>query len=450
MNQQVDNITSGPIVRTVFSLALPVVIGMFMEFALSSTDYYWVGKLGTIAQDAVTSSMVVMWTMFASASLISVGITAIVARYVGARDFGRASYFVKQGLTLALVVGLVFSVVGFIVARQLLTFMGTGEATLKIAVPYLRIFFISGVLFFMADTTYAIFRASGDTRTPTKVGVLVVIINLVLDPLLIFGLGPIPAFGVAGASLATAIAIMVGVVVIMARMSGRGLGYDITDFWKIRARVTDMLKIIRISIPITTQQFVFVFVYWFLIKIVHEFGEGAAAAMGIGNRMESFSYLTCYGFSLAASTMVGQNLGARKPDRAARCAWGSVGVAVALTFVISIVFITIPRVIAGVFTNDPQVLNIAVDYLIILGLSQMAMALEIVLEGSFGGAGDTVPPMVVLLPGSAIRIPLAYFLCFHLDWGINGVWWTLTITSGLKAIILALWFKRGKWKLKQV
>ena len=168
MNQQVDNITSGPIVRTVFSLALPVVIGMFMEFALSSTDYYWVGKLGTIAQDAVTSSMVVMWTMFASASLISVGITAIVARYVGARDFGRASYFVKQGLTLALVVGLVFSVVGFIVARQLLTFMGTGEATLKIAVPYLRIFFISGVLFFMADTTYAIFRASGDTRTPTS------------------------------------------------------------------------------------------------------------------------------------------------------------------------------------------------------------------------------------------------------------------------------------------
>jgi len=283
-----------------------------------------------------------------------------------------------------------------------------------------------------------------------KVGVLVVSINLVLDPLLIFGLGPVPAFGVAGASLATAIAIMIGVAVIMIRMSRHGLGYDISGFWKVRARVTDMLKIMRISIPITTQQFVFVFVYWFLIRIVHEFGEEAAAAMGIGNRMESFSYLTCYGFSLAASTMVGQNLGARKPDRAARCAWGTVGIAASLTFIISIFFIAIPRVIAGVFTNDPQVLGIAADYLIILGLSQMAMALEIVLEGAFGGAGDTVPPMAVLLPGAAIRIPLAYFLCFYLDWGINGVWWTLTITSGLKATILALWFRRGKWKLKQV
>ena len=172
--------------------------------------------------------------------------------------------------------------------------------------------------------------------------------------------------------------------------------------------------------------------------------------MGIGNRMESLSYLTCYGFSVAASTMVGQNLGAGKPDRAARCAWGAAGLAIFITFFISIAFIFFPKLIASIFTDDPEVLKIAINYLIILGVSQTAMAVEIVLEGAFGGAGDTIPPMLVMIPFSLARVPLAYFLSFNMDLGVSGVWWTLTITSVIKSIILGLWFKRGKWKEKVV
>ena len=450
MNTPTDNITEGPIVRTVFTLAVPVVLGMFMEFALSSTDYYWVGRLGPYAQDAVTSSMVIMWTVFCTISLVSVGLTALVARYVGAKDTVRASFYIKQGFVLAVVLGLAFSAVGYTGTPSVLTFMRTSDTTHAIAVPYLRIFFLSAILFFMVDTTYAVFRASGDTKTPMKVGGMIVLINMALDPLLIFGWGPFPALGVTGASVATAIAILIGVVVIITRMFTSGVGYKIVDFGKTRASISEMLKIARIGLPITTQQFGFVFVYWFLIRIVHEYGEEAAAAMGIGNRMESFSYLTCYGFSLAASTMVGQNLGAKKPDRAAHCAWGATGVAIAITFVISALFILMPRTIASIFTDNPRVLSIAVDYLIILGISQSAMAVEIVLEGAFGGAGDTVPPMAVQLPLSALRVPMAYYLCFNLDWGINGVWWTLTITSLMKAVTLAYWFKRGNWKTKEV
>jgi len=172
--------------------------------------------------------------------------------------------------------------------------------------------------------------------------------------------------------------------------------------------------------------------------------------MGIGNRMESLSYLTCYGFSLAASTMVGQNLGAGKPDRAARCAWGATGLAISLTTAIGLLFIVVPELIAGIFTEDPQVLEIAVDYLIILGLSQVAMALEIVLEASFSGAGDTIPPMIVSVPGSILRVPLAYYLAIDQGWGINGVWWTLTFTAAAKAIVLGFWFKLGHWKTKKL
>jgi Na+-driven multidrug efflux pump len=148
--------------------------------------------------------------------------------------------------------------------------------------------------------------------------------------------------------------------------------------------------------------------------------------------------------------MVGQNLGAGKPDRAARCAWGATGLAMALTTVMAVFFLTIPGTIAGIFTEDPQVRQIAADYLFILGLSQAGMAVEIVLEAAFSGAGNTIPPMVVMVPGSILRVPLAYYLAFNLGWGINGVWWTLTFTTLAKAIVLAFWFRLGRWKTRKV
>ncbi len=445
-----DNVVSGPITKTIFTLAVPVVFGMFLEFALSSTDYFWVGKLGATAQDAVTSSMVVIWTIFASMAIISVGVTALVSRYVGAKELDRVNFYIKQGLALALTLGLLLTITGYFATPWLQDFMDSSPKTQSHAIPYLRIFFISSTLFFWIETVYAVYRASGDTKTPMWVGIGIVLLNMVLDPLLIFGIGPFPDLGVSGASTATAISALVGAVVITINMHRGGLGYRVPRLFAIRPDIRSMLKIARIGLPIASEGWVFTMVYWFLIKIVHRFGETAGAAMGIGNRMESFSYLTCYGFSLAASTMVGQNLGAKQPERAARCAWGATGLAIGLTLIISVLFITFPRVIASIFTDDPQVLEIAVDYLIILGLSQSAMALEIVLQGSFGGAGDTLPPMLVLVPFSIARIPLAYYLAITLDWGINGVWWTLTITSLIKGGLLAIWFKRGKWKLKQI
>jgi len=448
INSQI--VTSGPILRTILALALPVTLGMLMEVTLSITDFYWVGKLGAAAQDAVTSSMVIIWTVYSAISVISIGVTALVSRYIGADDPDRAIHYIKQAFYLSLIIGTVFTAVGYVLTPASMSFMEAGEPTQALAIPYLRIFFIVSVFLFLTEMVYAVFRASGDTRTPTKVGITVVCINLVLDPVLIFGVGPIPALGVPGAAIATALAHLYGVVVISRYLLKGKLGYHVGHLWGSLPELASMLKIARIGLPIASQQLVFVVVYWFLIKFVHEFGEAAGAAMGIGNRMESISYLTCYGFSIAASTMVGQNLGAGNPDRAARCAWGSTGLGVGITLTLSAIFIGAPGLLASVFTNDPAVKAIAVDYLIILGLSQTAMAFEIILEGAFSGAGNTIPPMTILVPGSLARIPLAYYLAFELGWGINGIWWTLTITSVLKSVLLALWFWRGKWKLKKL
>jgi putative MATE family efflux protein len=443
-----DFVISGSISRTIFKLALPVVLGMLMEFALSSTDYFWVGKLGPSAQDAVTSSMVIIWTIFVMISVFSIGMSALISRNVGAKNLEKAKFYIKQGITLAIGLAILLSVAGYFMTPLLLRFMGTSQNTIMMAVPYLRIFFLSTTFFYWNEAIYTAFRASGDTKTPTFVGIIIVIVNMILDPFLIFGYGPFPELGVKGASIASFIAVLFGLIIITVFTVRGKIGYQIGKLATIKPDFKELYKIIKIGLPMATQQMVFVIVYWFLIKIVHEYGETAAAAMGIGNRMESFSYLICFGFSVAASTMVGQNLGAKQPQRAAKCAWGTIGIASAITFVISILFIVFPKFIASIFTSNPQVLSIAIDYLIILGISQMAMATEIVLEGAFSGAGDTIPPMIVMLPGSLARIPLAYYLCFTLDWGINGVWWTLTITTFAKAIVLALWFKRGKWKEK--
>lgn len=450
-NMRTDNdITDGPISKAIIKLAFPVVLGMLLEFALSTTDYYWVGKLGATAQDAVTSSMVVIWTIFVLMTIVSIGVTALVSRFVGAKDTDKAAYYIKQGLALALFLGVFFSLIGYWITPQLLIFMDSSTDTLGLAIPYLRIFFISGVIFFWNETIFASFRASGDTKTPTIVSSIAVLFNMVLDPLFIFGYGPFPELGVAGASTATAVSVLIGMILITALLLKGKLGYPVNHLLKIKPKLKELWKIGKIGLPMSTQQLVFVIVYWFLIKIVHSFGETSAAAMGIGNRMESFSYLTCFGFSLAASTLVGQNLGAGKPERAAKCAYGSIGIAVSLTLVMTFLFIVFPKYIAGIFTDDAEVLAIAVDYLVILGISQFAMAIEIVLEGSFSGAGNTIPPMVVMIPGSLARIPLAYYLCFNLGWGINGVWWTLTITTLVKSMILFYWFRLGHWKLKEV
>ena len=450
IDAQSDNVTSGPIIKTIVSLALPVFLGMVMEFLLTVTDFFWVGKLGASAQDAITSSMVVHWTVFGLFSMISIGITALVSRHVGARNIEQARYFIRQALDFALMLGVVITIVGYVLTEQILGVLETPSPTLKHAIPYLHIFFLSTVLFSVAETIYAVFRASGDTRTPMKVAVMAVIINMILDPLLILGIGPFPELGVPGAAIATLTAIFIACATIVYLLITGKAGYEVPKAFFAAPDWLAIRKIARIGLPISSQQVTFVVVYWFLIAIVHQFGEEAGAAMGIGNRMESFSYLTCYGISLASATMVGQNLGAEQPDRAAKCAWGATGIAVGITAIISVFFLAMPTQIASIFTDNPQVKEIATDYLIILGLTQTAMAVELVLEGSFSGAGDTIPPMIVMIPGAVIRIPLAYWLSFDMGLGVNGVWWTLTITSALKAIVLVYWFKLGHWKAKAV
>ncbi len=447
---KVENITEGPIFSAILKLAWPVVAAMLLEFALTITDYFWVGYLGTPEQDALTSSMVVTWTIFAVSAIIVTGLTAIISRSIGANDKIKAAFYSGQGIQLALGLGILLAVAGVIAAPHMMKFMKAGENVIEFGTIYLRIFFSGIFLFFLNEAFGSFFRASGDTKIPLIAFGAGTVANLFLDPLFIFGYGPVPSMGMGGAALATIISIFITFLIFLLLFSRNKLEFKVRSWYQKLPDMQAMLKIIKIGLPISTQNIVFIVVYWFIIQIVHHYGDTAGAGMGIGNRMESLSYLTTFGLSTAAATLVGQNLGAGKPDRAARCVWGTVFLAMGATAFASIFFFIFPEAISGIFTRDPEVVLIARDYLIILGLSQIFMGIEIVLEGAFAGAGDTIPPMIVSIPGSIARIPLAYYLCFNLDLGINGIWWTLTITSFFKAIVLLFWFKKGRWKNKMV
>ncbi len=423
---------------------------MFLEFALTITDYFWVGFLGTAEQDALTSSIITTWILFATITIIVTGLTALVSRAIGADDKAKAMYVSGQGIQMAVGIGLIFSIIGVVATPYILKFMKASPTVIELGVSYLRIFFAGISIFFINDALGSIFRASGNTKSPTIAFAAGTVINIGLDPLLIFGWGPIPAYGIAGAAMATIIAVICTFLILLILIFKGKLEFSLGRWYRTHVDLSMMFKIFRIGLPVSVQNITFIIVYWFIIQIVHHYGDAAGAAMGLGNRMESASFLIAFGFSMAAATMVGQNLGAGKPERAAKCAWGTMKLVILETSIVSILFIAIPESIAGLFSSDPAVIKIAADYLIILGLSQVFMGIEIILEGSFSGAGDTMPPMIVSIPGSLARLPLAYYFCFVLDIGINGVWWSLTITSLFKAVVLLFWFRRGKWKEKKI
>ncbi len=438
--------TEGSIISGVWRLGWPAMTSMFLETFLSITDAFWVGKLGAVEMAAVTSSMFPIWTFYSLLTAIPVGVLAIISRAVGARETGAVSHAARQSLLFALWVGIAFSLLGLGFSRWIFDLMATEPEVSQLGVSYLRIFFIGATFFVDNETFSGIFRAAGDAKAHLIGSVSAVVINIVLDPLLIFGIGPFPRWETSGASLATIIAAGCGTSVYIGMILRGRLQYPLKFRLLEKLNLRLAWTVVRIGFPPAISGVIFSVVYIFINRIVADFGTAPIAALMIGHRMESLSYLTSFGISMAASTLVGQNLGAIKPDRAARSAWTATGISVAITTFMALIFLLFPRQLSMFFIDDEQVVAVAIDYLRIIALSQMFMGAHIVLEGAFAGAGNTVPPMAVSIPGSIARLPVAYYLCYIVGLGVNGVWWALTITTWAKALVLLYWFARGRWK----
>ena len=450
MKQKNENLllTEG-VTKGLLSLGIPVVASLLLQTSFNIVDAIWIGRLGDAALAAISTASFVLWSVFALAEMVAIGVTAMIARFVGAGDQRQAAQVAGQGIWLGLLVSLAISAGGMTSVAYIFSFMRTASDVTQHGISYLAVLFWgmpSLILFFVLN---AIYRGNGDTKTPMKLLTMAVLINGVLDPFLIFGWGPFPQLGVAGAAFATVIARFIGVAVGVRILLRRKnwLVWRTSNKW---IDLSMMRRILRIGIPASLAGLVVCVVYIFLTRVTTKFGTAAVAALGAGHKVQSITYMIGVGMSVAVTTMVGQNLGAKQVERAARTAWVGCGIIALVNGCMAAVYLTLSPYIIRIFISNPQVIRIGSNYLKINAIAEIFMGIESIFDGAFAGAGDTLPPALISVPLTVARYPLAYFFAVVLWNNVNGVWTAIALTGFVRGVLIMYWFSRGKWKEREV
>jgi putative MATE family efflux protein len=441
--------TAGNLNSQIIKLAWPIVLqNLIRSLAIAILDSFWIGKLGSEYLAAITVGTFLSWGAFALSEMVPIGTNSLVAQAVGAKQPDSARYIGTLNLFNAVLLGIIIAVI----AIPILPFMYhlTNIDTVKSGLANLYIYPILILLpcTILFETMSAIFRGNGNTRTPFILLIAVFGIKIFLSPLLIFTFN----MGISGASLATMISygsvFIVGLFLLKKNGLITSLKKKSQDFikeqhynWKVTKET------IRIGIPLSLEGLTFSLIYIFVTRFVAEFGTVGIAALGIGHRSEAIPYQIGEAFAVAASIIVGQNIGAGNVSRAEKGAWRVLFISWIPMSVYSIALFLFPDKIAGIFTNDAAVISTAKVYNMIAAFGIYFAMSEGIFAGAFAGAGNSLPPLLIYLPVTALRIPLCAILAPI--YGMNGIWIAIFSTSIAKGILIALWFKRGKWKKRR-
>ena len=442
--------TAGPVGSAIIMLAVPMVLEMFMESIFAVVDVFFVGRLGADAVATVGMTESMMASIYSVAIGLSIGATAIVARRTGEGDRDGAAHAAAQSLTLGLFVSLVLGIVGTLLAPRLLGALGASPAVIAGGTNYTRVMFAGNASILLLFLVNAVFRGAGDAAIAMRVLWLANILNIVLGPCLIFGLGPFPRLGVTGAAVATTTGRSIGVLYACWRLfRGDGRIAVARHHWAIDMPLIG--RIARLSATGILQIFIGTASWLGLVRILATFGSSALAGYTIGLRIIVFALLPSFGMSNAASTMVGQALGARKPDRAEQAVWLAGFYNMCFLGVVGLLFVLFARPIVSIFTSDPDVARYAVDCLRIVSAGFLFYAYGMVISSSFNGAGDTVSPTLLnLFCFWLFEIPLAYLLALRFGLGPHGVFIAMALAFSMLAVASALVFRRGTWKTRVV
>ncbi len=442
--------TSGAIGRAIVLLAIPMVLEMSMESVFAVVDVFWVSRLGpdAIATVGLTESMLVL--VYTAAMGLSIGVAAVVARRIGEKQPEAAAEAAVQGIALGLGVAGIVAVLGISLAPTLLGLMGASPSVIATGSTYTRIMLGGSATVLLLFLINAIFRGAGDAAIAMRVLWFANAINILLGPCLIFGLGPFPAMGVAGAATATTIGRGCGVLFQLYRLT-RGDGRLVIGRRDLKLMPTLMATLLRLSGSGTFQVLVGTASYIGLIRIVSTFGSAALAGYTIAIRLVIFCLLPSWGLSNAAATMVGQSLGAGKPERAEAAVWLAARYNMVLLGGVGLLFLALAGPIVGLFTHDPAVLPIGVQALRTISCGFVFFGLGMVLTQSFNGAGDTwTPTWINLLCFWFWQIPLAYILAVVLKFGPFGCFLAITLGYSVLALVSGVLFRRGAWKTRRV
>lgn len=438
--------TSGSIDRAIFLLAIPMILEMVMEALFAVVDIYFVSRLGKEAITTVGLTESVVTIIYSIGIGLSMAATAVVARRTGEKDGEGAARSAVAAIAVTLCLSLLLSVAGVLFAEDILVLMGESPQLAREHAAYPRIVYGSNVVIMLLFLINGIFRGAGDATVAMRSLWLANGLNILLCPLLIYGLGPVRGMGLEGAAWATTI--------------GRGVGvlYQSYFLWKGKGILRIARRHLKIETPLVGQilkigaggagQFIINSASWIVLaRIVSSFGEAAVAGYTIGIRVLIFTILPAWGAANAASTLVGQNLGAGFPDRAEKSAWRTAFFNFIFMGAVTLIYWVASEPIVRLFSNEPEVIQYGMDTLRFVCTGYVFFAYGMVISSSFNGAGDTRTPTIINFVGFWIlQIPLAYFLAKVLGWGPQGVFWAIAIAESCIAVTAILIFRQGRWK----
>lgn len=444
------NILSGNIDRAIILLAIPMTLEMVMESLFAVVDIFFVSKIGVNAIAAVGLTESLMTITYSLGWGLALGTTAMIARRVGEKDNEGASIAAVQSIYLAFIIAVPIMIAGLLFSEDFLRLMGASEAIIAEGAGYTRLIFGSNIIVILLFLINGVFRGAGDAALAMRSLWIANTINIILDPMFIFGIGPFPEWGIEGAAIATVIGRAAGICYQIYHLAkGRGIVKIHTGNWQYKNDI--VVRLVKLSSGVTAQFIIGSASWIFLMRIMSTFGSVALAGYTIAIRIIIFTILPAWGFSNAAATMVGQNLGALQPERAEKSVWRTGFFNAIFMGTVMIVFIFLSDSIADFFTEEKAVVASAAQCLKIFSLGYFSYAFGMVLVQAFNGAGDTRTPTIMnLIIYWLMQIPLAYLLSVQLSLGAPGVYWTVVICETVFSIAGYFLFKKGKWKTIKV
>ncbi|MBN2090375.1 MATE family efflux transporter [candidate division KSB1 bacterium] len=439
-------ILQGSINRGIFKLALPAMISMVSIMFFEIIDLFWIGRLGSHAVAALGAASFVIWTMKALANCTVAGINAFVARVAGSGDDKAVQIWSNQGILASGLFGIVISILFYYLNHILFSLLGLEPEVARLAHDYTFIMILGIVFIYETFAFDTIFRSLGNTFIPMLITVITLSINAILDPFFIFGWFGFPQLGVAGGAVASVIAHIAGLFLFLFWLPAIPLKLR----WIGRDFLKNSLQIFKIGLPIGFLEAFFSLIYIFLSKIIAYFGTTPLAAITAGHRIEALPFFLSFGFSVAVATFVGQNLGNQNPERAEKAVKIALGYAVIFLAFISMIYIFTGKTLLGFFIQDSAVIETGYEYLFAISIFEIFLAFEVILQGAFTGAGDTRPPFIISVIFTFLRIPAAYFFAIVFGFGVQAIWWTISISTFLKGIFMYFWFIRGHWKRRKL
>lgn len=437
---QSNRLTEGGIFQALVRLALPIMGTSFAQMAYSLTDILWIGKVGSSAVAAVGTAGFFTWLGMAFILIPKIGAEVGVAQSIGRNDKVEIKHYIRHSLQMIVFLAVIYSSILILFRNQLIGFFDLGDAeVINMATSYLVIIG-SGILFYFINPVFtAIFNGYGDSTTPFLINLVGLVLNIILDPILILGWGKVPAMGVVGAGIATISAQFIVTLIFVFRIRKNVPIFEKVNFLK-KPDFYHVRRIVKLGLPVAVQSGSFSIFAMFIAKIIAQWGPIPIAVQKVGSQIEAISWMTASGFQTALGAFVGQNYGENKWNRIYKGYISGIGIVSIIGLFATCLLIFGAEPLFSLFIDEEEAIRQGAIYLQILGFSQLFMCVEIATAGAFNGLGRTVPPSIVGILFTGLRVPAALILSAESILGLEGVWWSISLSSVFKGVILVTWF----------